>query len=192
MQEQKQETRSKLCLEMSASRFARERRPFFSDRASPQRNDRIFPDVISIRSPRRRDMDVSAPNTNAGEAAAAATLNGSGTGSLQAYHDQVKKSQDDAVSLSGAAAALNAQVLYRAPPVSEGNAAQQAVTTINAALKRFATSLEFTFDPGTLTRVVKVVDSDTGQTVRQMPSEDAIKAARALEQGKGLLIGQKV
>ena len=137
-------------------------------------------------------MDVSAPNTNAGEAAAAATLHGSGTGSQHAYDVQEKKSQDDAVSLSGAAAALNAQVLYRSPPVSEGNAAQQAVTSINAVLKRFATSLEFTFDPDTLTRVVKVVDSDTGETVRQMPSEDAIKAAHAAEQGKGLLIGQKV
>lgn len=137
-------------------------------------------------------MEVSAPVTNPGEAPHAATVYGSGTGSLNAAHTQEKKSQDDAVNLSGAAAAMNAQILHRAPPVSEGNAAQQAVTEINAALKRFATTLEFTVDPGTLTRVVKVVDSDTGETVRQMPTEDAIKAARSLEQGKGFLIGQKV
>jgi flagellar protein FlaG len=136
-------------------------------------------------------MDVSPTNANPGDIAGA-TLYGSGTGSLHAYQDQEKKSQDDAVNLSGAAAALNSQMLHRAPPVSEGNAAQQAVSTINAALKRFATTLEFTFDPGTLARVVKVVDSDTGQTVRQMPTEDAIKAARQVEQGKGLLIGHKV
>ncbi|CAB3778464.1 flagellar protein FlaG [Pararobbsia alpina] len=135
-------------------------------------------------------MDVSASNTNA-SGLVAATLYGSGTGSLQAYQNQEKKSQDDAVNLSGAAAALNAQGLYQAPPVSEGNAAQQAVSSINSALKRFSTTLEFTFDPETLTRVVKVVDSETGKTVRQMPSEDAIKAAHALEQSKGLLIGQK-
>jgi flagellar protein FlaG len=136
-------------------------------------------------------MDVSAPNPNAGELAAA-TLYGSGTGSLQAFHDQQKKSQDDAVSLSGAAAALNAHVVYRVPPLAEGDAAQQAVSSINSALKRFATTLEFSYDQGTLTRVVKVVDSETGKTLRQMPSEEAIKTAIALEQSKGLLIGQKV
>jgi flagellar protein FlaG len=142
-------------------------------------------------------MEVSA-TAQTGDAIKAATLYGSGSNSLHAYQTNQQKSQDDAVTLSGAAALMsgtpvqNAQALHQAPPVSAGNSAQQAVTEINAVLKRFATTLQFTVDPATLTRVVKVVDSDTGETVRQMPTEDAIKAAHALDQGKGLLIGQKV
>jgi flagellar protein FlaG len=137
-------------------------------------------------------MDVSASAQASTNDTKAAIALGNGSGSLKAYDDRERKSQDDAVTLSGAAGAMNAQVIQQAPPVSEANRAQQAVTEINAALKRFATSLEFTVDPSTLTRVVKVVDTDTGQTVRQMPTEDAIKAAHSLDRQKGLLIGQKV
>jgi uncharacterized FlaG/YvyC family protein len=129
-------------------------------------------------------MDVSASASTATVDSNAASAFGNGSGSVKAYQDREQKSQDDAVTLSGAAAAMNAQVIQQAPPVTEANRAQQAVTAINTALKRFATSLEFTVDPGTLT--------DTGQTLRQMPTEDAIKASRELDQQKGLLIGQKV
>lgn len=137
-------------------------------------------------------MDVSASASTATVDPNAAIAFGNGSGSVKAYQDREQKSQDDAVTLSGAAAAMNAQVIQQAPPVTEANRAQQAVSAINTALKRFATSLEFTVDPGTLTRVVKVIDTDTGQTLRQMPTEDAIKASRELDQQKGLLIGQKV
>jgi flagellar protein FlaG len=137
-------------------------------------------------------MDVSATAQVGSNDPKAAIAFGNGSGSLKAYDDRERKSQDDAVTISGAAGALNAQVIQQAPPVSEANRAQQAVTEINAALKRFATSLEFTVDPSTLTRVVKVIDTDTGETVRQMPTEDAIKAAHTLDQQKGLFIGHKV
>jgi flagellar protein FlaG len=137
-------------------------------------------------------MDVSASASTATIDPSAAIAFGNGSGSIKAYQDREQKSQDDAVTLSGAAAALNAQVIQQAPPATEANRTQQAVTAINTALKRFATSLEFTVDPASLTRVVKVIDTDTGQTLRQMPTEDAIKAAHELDQQKGLLIGQKV
>lgn len=137
-------------------------------------------------------MDVHAAASAGTVDPKAAIAFGNGSNSVKAYEQQERKSQDDAVTLSGAAGAMNAQIVHQSPPVSEANRAQQAVTEINAALKRFATSLEFTVDPGTLTRVVKVVDTDTGQTLRQMPTEDAIKAAHTLDQQKGLLIGQKI
>ncbi|RKP45340.1 flagellar protein FlaG [Pararobbsia silviterrae] len=137
-------------------------------------------------------MDVSATAGASSVDPKVAAQFGSGTDSVQAYDERESKSQDDAVTLSGAAAAMNAQVIQQPLPVSQANSTQQAVTEINAALKRFDTTLEFTVDPSTLTRVVKVVDTDTGQTVRQMPSEDAILAAQKLAEQKGLLIGEKV
>ncbi|MEJ0003608.1 MAG: flagellar protein FlaG [Pararobbsia sp.] len=141
-------------------------------------------------------MDVSASN-RAGETPD--TTASQTTAAHTARHHHARPSHDVSVSNEGAALSAQAQAAAAggpaqvnfpadsAPPVS---AAYEAIAQINAAMKQFSTSLEFTFDPATFTHVVKVIDSETGKTVSQMPTEDAIKAAQSLEM-KGLLIGQK-
>lgn len=59
---------------------------------------------------------------------------------------------------------------------------QEAVESLNAGLKAWSTSLKFVIDPDISRVIVTVIDTETGQTIRQIPSEEAVHIAR--EMGK--------
>jgi flagellar protein FlaG len=68
---------------------------------------------------------------------------------------------------------------------------QQALQTINSKLAS-STSLEFSFDKGTKQTVVRVTDKDSGEVIRQFPSEAALAIAESIgEFQKGLLLKQE-
>ena len=67
----------------------------------------------------------------------------------------------------------------------------EAVKTISKAVQEQSRDLEFSIDSDSNTVVVKVVDQGTKEVIRQIPSEEALELAKALEQGQGLLIRQK-
>lgn len=68
---------------------------------------------------------------------------------------------------------------------------QQALQTINRKLAG-STSLEFRFDEGTKQTVVKVMDKDSGEVIRQIPSDTALAIAESIgEFQKGLLLRQE-
>lgn len=76
-----------------------------------------------------------------------------------------------------------------APP----SAAQlkSAVDSINKAMLDMNSSLEFSIDHDTRQTVIKVVDSKTGDTIKQFPSQEAIAIAKAIDQiRQGLLLKQ--
>jgi flagellar protein FlaG len=81
-------------------------------------------------------------------------------------------------------------------PVAElsPSAAQlrSAVDSINQALKQSNKNLEFTVDAETKNPVVKLVDSETGDVIRQYPSEEALSIARSIDDfQQGMLIKQE-
>lgn len=81
-----------------------------------------------------------------------------------------------------------------AKPVDEPSAAQlrSAMDSINKTLKQANRSLEFSVDESTNKRVVKLVDTDTGDLVRQFPSEELLAISRAIDQiRQGLLLKQE-
>jgi len=55
----------------------------------------------------------------------------------------------------------------------------------------YSSKLEFSVDKETSIEVVKVVDQDTNKVIRQIPSEDAIRIAKAIGDFKGLLLKDK-
>ena len=58
---------------------------------------------------------------------------------------------------------------------------KQAVQMINKAIQTFSRNLEFSFDDAAVGKtVVKVVDKETGDMIRQIPSEETLAIARAL------------
>ena len=75
------------------------------------------------------------------------------------------------------------------PPDAE--AAQQAARRINEFLKSSSASVEFTVDGQSNRVIVRVVDSATGQLIRQMPSEEMLAISHALDRVTGLLLEQK-
>ncbi len=66
------------------------------------------------------------------------------------------------------------------------------VDGMNSSLQQAGQSLEFTIDSDTKTPVVKLMDTETGQVIRQFPSEEMLAIARALDQQlQGALLKQK-
>ncbi len=65
---------------------------------------------------------------------------------------------------------------------------KHVVDNINKALKQSARNLEFTVDTDTEKPVVKVVDSETGDVIRQIPSEELLSISRAIEEAQANLL----
>ncbi|MHB1188854.1 MAG: flagellar protein FlaG [Thiobacillus sp.] len=69
---------------------------------------------------------------------------------------------------------------------------QGAVDSLNQALKQSNKNLEFTVDTETKNPVVKLVDSETGDVIRQYPTEEALSIAKAIDSfQQGMLIKQE-
>ena len=67
----------------------------------------------------------------------------------------------------------------------------KAVENINQTMRAMSQELEFTIDDDSKRLVVKVVDQQTGDVIRQMPSAEALEIAKALDRLQGLLIRQQ-
>jgi flagellar protein FlaG len=67
-----------------------------------------------------------------------------------------------------------------------------AVAAINHVMQQANQSLEFSVDTSTNRTVVKMVDTGTGELIRQFPSEAVLAISRGIEQfQQGLLLTQK-
>jgi flagellar protein FlaG len=62
---------------------------------------------------------------------------------------------------------------------------------VNARLSERGQRLDIGVDPSTGAVVVKVSDDKTGEVVRQIPSEDALRVARNIEVLTGILVDHK-
>ncbi|GAB6068696.1 flagellar protein FlaG [Methylothermus subterraneus] len=71
---------------------------------------------------------------------------------------------------------------------------QQAVKEINDHLQLVRRNLEFSVDKDTRQIVVKVIDAETGEVVRQIPPDAVLELAKFLREreGKGLFLAQQV
>lgn len=69
---------------------------------------------------------------------------------------------------------------------------QNVVDSINKVMKQSSKNLEFAVDTDTKKSIVKLVDSETGDVIRQFPSEEALAISRSIENiQKGLLLKQE-
>jgi flagellar protein FlaG len=66
----------------------------------------------------------------------------------------------------------------------------QALKSINKAMQNLSQGLEFTLDQDTHRTIIKVVDRDTRELIRQIPTEEVLEIAKALDHAQGLLIRQ--
>ena len=73
------------------------------------------------------------------------------------------------------------------PPPSRA-AVQAAVDHVNEALTQSNRAIEFSIDPDVKTVVVKLIDKQDGSVLRQVPSQEMLAIAKALDQLQGLLV----
>ena len=79
----------------------------------------------------------------------------------------------------------------QAQPPASAEAAKQAAARINEFLRSSSANVEFTVDAASDHVIVRVVDSETHQLIRQMPTEETLAISRALDRLSGLLLAQK-
>jgi flagellar protein FlaG len=68
---------------------------------------------------------------------------------------------------------------------------RQSVEELNEFVLPYNTSLRFSIEEEMGTVIVKVTDKETQEVIKQIPSEEAIELAKALDKLKGLLIQQQ-
>lgn len=96
------------------------------------------------------------------------------------------------VSAQPAAAPLaTVQAVQQSAAVPDLAQVAEAVKNINQTMKALSQNLEFSIDTDSKQTIVKVVDQQTQEVIRQMPSVEALEIAKALDRVQGLLIRQK-
>lgn len=78
-----------------------------------------------------------------------------------------------------------------AAPAISVEQVKQAVQDINQSMQSLARGLEFTIDANTQRPVVRVVDMETRELIRQIPSAEVLEIAKTLDQVLGMLIRQQ-
>lgn len=73
------------------------------------------------------------------------------------------------------------------PDPVDDEALDRAIKTVNQILNPMARGLQFSVDVTTGKTVVKLVDTETNEVLREMPSREMLAIARALDRVKGLL-----
>ena len=93
---------------------------------------------------------------------------------------------------TSAATAAPAQSAAATPAPATSNEVRQAAKQVNEAIKATASStLEFSVEGENEKVVVRVVDSQTKEVIRQIPSEQMVAISKAMDNLSGLLIQQK-
>ncbi|TJZ74093.1 flagellar protein FlaG [Chitiniphilus eburneus] len=86
------------------------------------------------------------------------------------------------------------------PNAVKGAQAAQDQTSVEDALKKLndtvkllsnSNSLRFSIDDDTGSVVVKVMDGETDEVIRQIPSEEVLAIAKAIDQFRGMLIKEQ-
>ena len=66
-----------------------------------------------------------------------------------------------------------------------------AVKQLNDYVQNLQRDLQFSIDKGSGRTIIKVIDSETKEIIRQFPSEEILKAAQQIHAGNGLIIHAK-
>src|SRR5215204_4529348 len=77
-----------------------------------------------------------------------------------------------------------------APPV-EVPKIESVTKQIDSFLRSFGRSINFRVDPGSGQMIVSVIDATTGEIIRQVPGEDALKLAQSIEASMSALVDEK-
>lgn len=90
-------------------------------------------------------------------------------------------------------ASTNDQILPAAEPdQSMEFRVKEAVGNLNEFVQKLTRTLQFSVDEESGRTVIKVVDSETNQLIRQIPPEEVLVLARNLAKGEGVIFKEQV
>ena len=82
---------------------------------------------------------------------------------------------------------LMAQSQFEDPAQPDKQAVENAIVSMHDATQAMQRNLNFSIDESTGRMVVKVTDSASGEVIRQMPTEEALRLAESLDEMRSLL-----
>lgn len=85
-----------------------------------------------------------------------------------------------------------AQPQAAAPQPATREALEQALEDVRNAIQPVASELAFSIDDDSGRVLVKIVDSQTDEVIKQIPSEEMLRISKALDKLQGLLVKQEV
>lgn len=77
----------------------------------------------------------------------------------------------------------------RSPPSTED--LQQALEDVQSAINVVTSDLKFSIDEDTGRTLIKIVDRETDEVIKQIPSEELMRISKALDKLQGLLVKQE-
>ncbi|HFD80020.1 MAG TPA: flagellar protein FlaG [Gammaproteobacteria bacterium] len=75
--------------------------------------------------------------------------------------------------------------------VEKKDGVESAVSRISDFVQNFQRDLQFSVDRLSGRTVIKVVDSETNQVIRQIPSEESLRIARHLDSPDSLILSER-
>lgn len=96
----------------------------------------------------------------------------------------------DTSSISTQSEAMATTGAIQAEAKINGEQLGELLDNVKQSLPSSARNLQFSIDEGSGRTVVKVVDSNTNEVIRQIPSEEILAIAESLSTPKGFLIKQ--
>jgi len=93
--------------------------------------------------------------------------------------------------VSNTAPSVASDLVRNSDSAADAEQVKRAADEINRQLKDAAQSIRFSVDSGSGKTIVRVVDSETGDVIRQIPSEEVLAISRSIERMQGVLLHQK-
>lgn len=114
----------------------------------------------------------------------------SGSAAIERKAPEVKV--DAAADAAAAASKAKAEVNVQQYAQASQEVMQAAARQIQGYLKESGRNLNVSVDESTGYYVARVVNPETGEVVRSLPSEETLRIARSIDQMRGLLVNQRV
>ncbi len=87
-------------------------------------------------------------------------------------------------------ATLDNPAFASAPPVTQ-EAVAAAVQSANASMRSISSSIQFSLDQDSGRTIVKMIDTETDEVIRQFPSEEMLAISKSIDRMQGLLVNRK-
>lgn len=97
----------------------------------------------------------------------------------------------DAKTDSSVVLELPVQAVKALDAATSAAATKQAAEQINDFLKQYNNNLQFSVDESTGKNIIRVIDASTEEVIRQVPTEEVLVIARALDKLQGLLLREQ-
>ena len=108
------------------------------------------------------------------------------------YVHQQRQPVSDAISVRDKDSVVEADLRTSTPaPTPTREQVEQAAARIKEVLRGTTSRLEIVIDPDLHRAVIKILNGESGEIIRQIPSQELLNLAKYFDEPKGLLVSER-